>query len=200
MAVKICVYGAGAIGGYLAACLHDAGAEVSLIARGPHLAAIQNHGLKLKIRGETRHYNLKASNAPSDFGEQDYIIIALKAHGITHITEEINPLLGPNTAVVSAVNGLPWWYFFKANTNTDLDNKHLQSVDPDGKIWNSIGAKRAIGCVVYPACEISEPGTITHIEGERISLGEPSGEMTERMKILSELMIKGGSKRLRKKE
>lgn len=199
MAVKICVYGAGAIGGYLAACLHDAGAEVSLIARGAHLAAIQNHGLKLKIRGETRHYNLKASNAPSDFGEQDYIIIALKAHGITHITEEINPLLGPNTAVVSAVNGLPWWYFFKANTNTDLDNKHLQSVDPDGKIWNSIGAKRAIGCVVYPACEISEPGTITHIEGERISLGEPSGEMTERMKILSELMIKGGLKAPQKK-
>ena len=200
MAVKICVYGAGAIGGYLAACLHDAGADVSLIARGPHLEAIQNHGLQLKISGETRLYNLKASNAPSDFGEQDYIIIALKAHGITHITEEIKPLLGPNTAVVSAVNGLPWWYFFKANTNTDLDDKHLQSVDPDGKIWNSIGAKRAIGCVVYPACEISEPGTITHIEGERISLGEPSGEMTERMKILSELMIKGGLKAPQKKK
>lgn len=199
MAVKICVYGAGAIGGYLAASLHDAGAEVSLIARGPHLEAIQNHGLQLKIRGETHHYNLKASNTPSDFGEQDYIIIALKAHGITHITEEIKPLLGPNTAVVSAVNGLPWWYFFKANTNTDLDNKHLQSVDPDGKIWNSIGANRAIGCVVYPACEVSEPGTITHIEGERISLGEPSGEMTERMKILSELMIKGGLKAPQKK-
>ena len=199
MAVKICVYGAGAIGGYLAACLHDAGADVSLIARGPHLEAIQNHGLQLKISGETRLYNLKASNAPSDFGEQDYIIIALKAHGITHITEEIKPLLGPNTAVVSAVNGLPWWYFFKANTNTDLDDKHLQSVDPDGKIWNSIGANRAIGCVVYPACEISEPGIITHIEGERISLGEPSGEMTERMKILSELMIKGGLKAPQKK-
>ncbi len=199
MAVKICVYGAGAIGGYLAACLHDAGADVSLIARGPHLEAIQNHGLQLKISGETRLYNLKASNAPSDFGEQDYIIIALKAHGITHITEAIKPLLGPNTAVVSAVNGLPWWYFFKANTNTDLDDKHLQSVDPDGKIWNSIGANRAIGCVVYPACEISEPGTITHIEGERISLGEPSGEMTERMKILSELMIKGGLKAPQKK-
>ena len=197
--MKICIYGAGAIGGYLAACLHDAGADVSLIARGPHLEAIQNHGLQLKISGETRHYNLKASNAPSDFGEQDYIIIALKAHGITHITEEIKPLLGPNTAVVSAVNGLPWWYFFKANTNTDLDNKHLQSVDPDGKIWNSIGANRAIGCVVYPACEISKPGTITHIEGERISLGEPSGEMTERMKILSELMIKGGLKAPQKK-
>ena len=199
MAVKICVYGAGAIGGYLAACLHDAGADVSLIARGAHLAAIQKHGLQLKIGGKTCHYNLKASNIPSDFGEQDYIIIALKAHGITHITGEIKPLLGPNTAVVSAVNGLPWWYFFKANTNTELDDKHLQSVDPDGKIWNSIGAERAIGCVVYPACEISKPGTITHIEGERISLGEPSGEMTERMKILSELMIKGGLKAPQKK-
>ena len=120
MAVKICVYGAGAIGGYLAACLHDAGADVSLIARGAHLAAIQNFGLKLKISNETRHYNLKASDTPGDFGEQDYIIIALKAHGITHITEVIKPLLGSNTAVVSAVNGLPWWYFYKANTNTCL--------------------------------------------------------------------------------
>ena len=199
MAVKICVYGAGAIGGYLAARLHDAGADVSLIARGPHLAAIQNSGLKLKMGEETHVYNLKASNIPSDFGKQDYIIIALKAHGITQITEEIEPLLGTNTAVVSAVNGLPWWYFFKANTNTGLDDKFLQSVDPDGKIWNSIGAERAIGCVVYPACEISKPGTITHIEGERISLGEPSGEMTERMKILSELMIKGGIKAPQKK-
>ena len=199
MTSKICIFGAGAIGGYLAACLHDAGADVSLIARGSHLNAIKETGLKLEINGEMRSFKLKASDNPADFGRQDYVIIALKAHGITHITETIQPLLDPDTAVVSAVNGLPWWYFHKANTNTELDDKPLMSVDPDASIWNKIGPERAIGCVVYPACEISKPGTITHIEGNRVSLGEPSGESTERLKTLSDLMIKGGLKAPQKK-
>ena len=199
MTSKICIFGAGAIGGYLAACLHDAGADVSLIARGPHLKAIKENGLKLEINGEMRSFNLNASDDPADFGQQDYVIIALKAHGIIHITESIQPLLGPETAVVSAVNGLPWWYFHKANTNTVLDDKPLISVDPEASIWTKIGPKRAIGCVVYPACEISKPGIITHIEGNRISLGEPSGESTQRIKTLSDLMIKGGLKAPQKK-
>jgi len=199
MTSKICIFGAGAIGGYLAACLHDAGADVSLIARGSHLNAIKESGLKLEINGEMRSFKLKASDNPADFGRQDYVIIALKAHGITHITETIQPLLDPDTAVVSAVNGLPWWYFHKANTNTELDDKPLMSVDPEASIWNKIGPERAIGCVVYPACEISKPGTITHIEGNRVSLGEPSGESTERLKTLSDLMIKGGLKAPQKK-
>ena len=199
MTSKICIFGAGAIGGYLAACLHDAGADVSLIARGPHLKAIKENGLKLEINGEMRSFNLNASDDPADFGQQDYVIIALKAHGIIHITESIQPLLGPETAVVSAVNGLPWWYFHKANTNTVLDDKPLISVDPEASIWTKIGPKRAIGCVVYPACEISNPGIITHIEGNRISLGEPSGESTKRIKTLSDLMIRGGLKAPQKK-
>ncbi len=199
MTSKICIFGAGAIGGYLAACLHDAGADVSLIARGPHLKAIKENGLKLQINGEMRSFNLNASDDPADFGRQDYVIIALKAHGITHITETIQPLLDPDTAVVSAVNGLPWWYFYKANTDTELDDKPLMSVDPEASIWNKIGPERAIGCVVYPACEISKPGIITHIEGNRISLGEPSGESTQRIKTLSDLMIKGGLKAPQKK-
>ena len=199
MTSKICIFGAGAIGGYLAACLHDAGADVSLIARGPHLNAIKENGLKLEINGEMRSLKLNASDNPANFGRQDYVIIALKAHGITNITETIQPLLDPDTAVVSAVNGLPWWYFYKANTDTELDDKPLMSVDPEASIWNKIGPERAIGCVVYPACEISKPGTITHIEGNRISLGEPSGESTERLKTLSDLMIKGGLKAPQKK-
>jgi 2-dehydropantoate 2-reductase len=97
------------------------------------------------------------------------------------------------------VNGLPWWYFHKANTNTELDDKPLISVDPEASIWTKIGPERAIGCVVYPACEISRPGIITHIEGNRISLGEPSGESTQRIKTLSDLMIKGGLKAPQKK-
>ena len=199
MTSKICIFGAGAIGGYLAACLHDAGADVSLIARGPHLKAIKENGLKLEINGEMRSFNLNASDDPEDFGQQDYVIIALKAHGIIHITESIQPLLGPETAVVSAVNGLPWWYFHKANTNTVLDDKPLISVDPEASIWTKIGPERAIGCVVYPACEISKPGIITHSEGNRISLGEPSGESTKRIKTLSDLMIRGGLKAPQKK-
>ena len=199
MTSKICIYGAGAIGGYLAACLHDAGAKVSLIARGAHLKAIKENGLTLEINGQSRNYPLAASDNPADFGHQDYVIIALKAHGISHITQAIQPLLGPDTAVVSAVNGLPWWYFYKANTQTELDDSPLISVDPDAGIWNLIGPERAIGCVVYPACEISTPGTIKHIEGERISLGEPSGQASERVAILSALMIKGGLKAPQKK-
>ena len=199
MTSKICIFGAGAIGGYLAACLHDAGADVSLIARGPHLKAIKENGLKLEINGEMRSFNLNTSDDPADFGQQDYVIIALKAHGIIHITQSIQPLLGPETAVVSAVNGLPWWYFHKAYTNTVLDDKPLISVDPEASIWTKIGPKRAIGCVVYPACEISKPGIITHIEGNRISLGEPSGESTKRIKTLSDLMIRGGLKAPQKK-
>ena len=199
MTSKICIFGAGAIGGYLAACLHDAGADVSLIARGQHLNAIKENGLKLEINGEIRSFKLNASDNPADFGRQDYVIIALKAHGISHITETIQPLLDPDTAVVSAVNGLPWWYFYKANTDTELDDKPLMSVDPEASIWNNMGPERAIGCVVYPACEISKPGTITHIDGNRISLGEPSGESTQRIKTLSDLMIRGGLKAPQKK-
>jgi len=199
MTSKICIFGAGAIGGYLAACLHDAGADVSLIARGQHLNAIKENGLKLEINGEIRSFKLNASDNPADFGRQDYVIIALKAHGISHITETIQPLLDPDTAVVSAVNGLPWWYFYKANTDTELDDKPLMSVDPEASIWNNIGPERAIGCVVYPACEISKPGTITHIDGNRISLGEPSGESTQRIKTLSDLMIRAGLKAPQKK-
>ena len=196
---RICIYGAGAIGGYMAACLNRAGAEVSLVARGPHLAAIREKGLRLNKAGEQSVHQLAASDNPAELGPQDYIILALKAHGIPKIIDQMAPLLGPDTAVVSAVNGLPWWYFHQANTGTILDNQPLQSVDPGGRIYSEIGAHRAIGCVVYPACEIAEPGVIQHIDGERFSLGEPSGEASERVKTLSQLMIAGGLKAPQKK-
>ncbi len=191
---KICVYGAGAIGGYMAACLDRAGAQVSLVARGPHLAAIQQNGLTLKKDGAVSTHHLKATDDPATLGHQDYVILALKAHGIPKIIEPLSSLLGPQTAVISAVNGLPWWYFYKAETGTKLDNQPLQSVDPAGRIWHEIGPERAIGCVVYPACEISAAGIIQHIDGDRFSLGEPSGEASERVKLLGRLMIEGGLK------
>ena len=191
---KICIYGAGAIGGFMAARLHEAGAEVSLIARGPHLEAIQKTGLRLTYAGQDRVYQLPATDNPEELGPHDYIIIALKAHALKHIVPSLQPLMDEKTGIVSAVNGVPWWYFYNANTGTAFDNQPLSSVDPGAAIWNGLGPERAIGCVVYPACEIAEPGRILHLDGDRFSLGEPSGEASDRIKTLSELMIKGGLK------
>ena len=191
---RICIFGAGAIGGYVGAALHKAGAEVSLVARGPHLEAIRADGLGLEKDGKVTRYSLQASDRPADLGTQDYVILAIKAHTIPMILDDLMPLLGPDTAVVPAVNGLPWWYFHKARTGTALDEKPLQAVDPGGRVWKEIGPHRAIGCVVYPACEIAAPGLVKHLDGDRFTLGEPSMEQSERVKTLSSLMIAGGLK------
>jgi 2-dehydropantoate 2-reductase len=195
---KICIFGAGAIGGYLAAALAEAGAEVSLVARGPHLAAIQASGLKLRKDGEEKTYRIKATDDPRELGEQDYVIVGLKAHTVPAVVERFAPLLGARTAIVPAVNGIPWWYFHGARTGTDLDETWLESVDPGGAQWKFFGPERAIGCVVYPACDIPEPGVVHHSKGDRFTLGEPDGSESERVRILSEIMIAGGLKAPRK--
>ncbi len=189
---KVCVFGAGAIGGYIAAALSEAGAEVSVIARGPHLEAIKNSGLTLQIDGETRNYKIKASDNPSDLGEQNYVIIGLKAHSVPPIVEQFAPLLGQDTAIVPAVNGVPWWYFYGAETGTDLDNTWVETTDPGGAQWKYFGPERAIGCVVYPACDIPEPGVIRHRSGNRFTLGEPDGSKSERVQKLADLFKQGG--------
>ena len=191
---RICIFGAGAIGGYVGAALHEAGAEVSLVARGPHLEAIRADGLGLEKDGKVTRYSLPASDRPADLGPQDYVILAIKAHTIPLILDALMPLLGPDTAVVPAVNGLPWWDFHQAQTGTALDEKPLQAVDPGGGVWNEMGPQRAIGCVVYPACAIAAPGLVKHLDGDRFTLGEPSMEQSERVKTLSSLMIAGGLK------
>ena len=197
--MNICVFGAGAIGGYIGCCLSKAGANVSLIARGPHKEAIEKNGLTLITGNSSDTFNLKVTENPKELETQDYIIIGVKAHAIAGIVENLKPLLNKNTSILSAVNGIPWWYFYKANSNTVLENTHIDSVDPDGIIWKNINPERALGCVVYPACEIEKPGVIKHIEGNRFSLGEPSGVNTDRLKILSDLFIKGGLKAPQKK-
>ena len=190
--MKICIYGAGAIGGYLGAGLALAGEDVSLIARGPHLEAMQKNGLKLRIEDEERIAQARFTDDPGEVGPQDYVIVTLKAPSAAAIADQIGPLLGPDTAVVTAVNGIPWWYFY------DLDgpwkDHQLQSIDPDGKQWKMIGPERAIGCVIYPACEISEPGVVEHISGDRFVLGEPDGSKTDRVLKLSEALINAGFK------
>ena len=197
--VNICVYGAGAIGGYIGCCLSNAGANVSLIARGPHKEAINKNGITLISNGKSENFNLKVTENSKDLDTQDYIILGVKAHAIQNIATSLKPLMNDKTVVLSAVNGLPWWYFYKANSGTNLDNNHIETVDPKGLIWDTIDPKRALGCVVYPACEIASPGVIRHIEGNRISLGEPDGINSERLKILSSLMIAGGLKAPQKK-
>ena len=198
--INICVFGAGAIGGYLGCCLSKAGANVSLIARGPHKEAIEKNGLTLLTKSGSEIFNLKVTDNPNELPTQNYVIIALKAHAITGIVKNLKPLLNDETAVISAVNGVPWWYFYKAKSGTKLDNTHIDSVDPNGLIWNTINPKRAIGCVVYPACEIETPGVIKHIEGNRFSLGEPNEINTERLKTLSGLLISGGLKAPQKRQ
>jgi 2-dehydropantoate 2-reductase len=188
--MKICIYGAGAIGGYLGVQLALAGEEVTLIARGPHLEAMRAHGLRLLIDGEERVARPPCTDDPAEVGEQDYVIVTLKAHSAPRIVDAMQPLLGLDTAVVSAVNGVPWWYFHELGGA--WEGTRLESVDPGGVQWAGIGPQRAIGCVVYPATEIVEPGVIRHLDGNRFSLGEPNGEKTPRVRALADALIRAG--------
>lgn len=190
--MKICIYGAGAIGGYMAVCLAEAGYEVSVVARGAHLEAIRANGLTLLQGDSRRQVRLKASENPADLGVQDYVITTLKAHSIPTVAASMAQLFHDRTAVVTAVNGLPWWYFY--GLEGSFSGTRLESVDPGGVLWETLGPERAIGCVVYPACEVVEPGVVQHVEGDRFTLGEPTGERTGRVMALSEALRAGGLK------
>ncbi|MEM5385011.1 2-dehydropantoate 2-reductase [Paraburkholderia phymatum] len=188
--MKICVYGAGAIGAYVGAQLALAGADVSFVARGPHLAAMQRNGVRLLIDDTERLVNVRCSSDPRELGPQDYVIIALKAHSVPGVVDAIQPLLGPNTAIVTAVNGIPYWYFYKHGG--EFAGTTLESIDPGGTQWKKFGPERAIGCVVYPAAEIVEPGVIKHVYGKKFPIGEPDGTRSPRVEALSEIMVAAG--------
>lgn len=188
--MKVCIYGAGAIGGYVGVQLKRAGVDVSLVARGAHLEAMKRNGLKLLIEDEERVEHIPCSDNPADLGPQDYVIVALKAHSVPGVVDAMQPLLGNDTAVVTAVNGVPYWYYYKHGDQ--LEGRTLESVDPGGKQWNGLRPERAIGCIVYPATEVVEPGVIKHVYGDKFPLGEPSGEITERVTKLSEAFAAGG--------
>lgn len=191
--MKICIVGAGAIGGYLGAKLAKAGIEVTLIARGIHLEAIQKNGLQLIMADGTTHKATPmATSDVSQAGPQDVVILAVKATSVADIAPKIPSLYGPDTMVVTAQNGVPWWYFRKHGGK--YEGTRIQSVDPDGTIEAHIGTDRVIGCVVYPATEIVEPGVIKHIEGERFSLGEIDGSKTERIQFLAQALKLAGFK------
>jgi 2-dehydropantoate 2-reductase len=190
--VKICIYGAGAIGGLLGVKLALAGVDVSMVARGVHLAQMQASGVTLISGGETSVCHIPCVADPAELGIQDYIIIALKAHSVPSVIDNIMPLCGPETAIVSAVNGIPWWYFHRLGG--DIGERAIECVDPGARQWKVFTPERALGCIVYPACEIREPGVVEHLQGDRFSLGEPSGEKTDRVARLAGALRDAGFK------
>ena len=190
--MKVCIFGAGAVGGYLAVMLARAGADVSLVGRGPHLAAIDRHGLTLLAEGRELVSKLPATDEPASLGKQDVVIVTLKAHSIPGAVDGIRALLHRDTAVVSAVNGVPWWYFH--GLDSAFGERHVESVDPAGAIWQGIGPERAIGCVVYPSAEVVEPGVVRHLSDNRMILGEPHGDRSERIVRLAALFLAAGIK------
>ena|GEM_PF-48081 len=192
--MKICIVGAGAIGGYLGAKLALAGEAVTLIARGSHLEAIQKNGLKLIMAdGSSQVVNpsLATSNI-QEAGTQDVVILTVKAHSVSAIAPALSALYDSHTMVVTAQNGVPWWYF--RQHGGEYEGTRIQSVDPDGIIEANIGVDRVIGCVVYPATEIVEPGVIKHLEGDRLTLGEIDGTKSDRIQSLAQTLKKAGFK------
>jgi 2-dehydropantoate 2-reductase len=191
--MKVAIFGAGAIGGYMGAKLAQRGdVDVTLIARGPHLAAMQSNGLRL-IEDDGSEFVTKPRLVADsrDAGAQDYVVLAVKAHSISPALDAITPMLGPETAVVTAQNGVPWWYFY--GIEGPHAGRRVEAVDPGGRIWSTIGPERVIGCVVYPACEIEAPGVIRHDDAEnRFSLGEPDGSRSERASALAKALIDAG--------
>jgi len=190
--VRIAIFGAGAIGGFLGAKLAAAGSDVSLVARGPHLQAMQQRGLILREHGQESITHPRVSADAAELGVQDYVVVGLKAHSVPAAVPAMAPLIGPNTAVVMAVNGVPWWYFY--GLDGPYRDMRVRSIDPDDVQWQVWGPERAIGCVVYPAAEVPEPGVIELLEGDRFTLGEPDGSRSERVTKLSECFIAAGLK------
>jgi 2-dehydropantoate 2-reductase len=192
--MKICIVGAGAIGGLMGAKLALAGEEVTLIARGAHLEAMQKNGLKLIEEDGSEHVakNVKATSKIAEAGKQDVVILALKAHQVEPIAKELPALFHDQTAVVTTQNGIPWWYFQKHGG--EFEGRRVETVDPQGHLMASIEVERILGCVVYPAAEIVSPGVIKLIEGNRFPVGELDGAETERVKNITTTFTKAGFK------
>ncbi len=188
--MKVAVFGAGATGGFLGLHLARSGVETTLIGRGPHLEAMRKDGVTVLAENERLSATPFCTDDPAEAGPQDYVIVTLKAHSGAAAVDAMQPLLGPDTTVVTAQNGVPWWYFHRSGCV--FEGRRLESVDPGGTQWNGIGPERAIGCAVYPATEIEEPGVIRHRSQNRLVVGEPSGEKTERVDALTRVLAAAG--------
>ena len=189
--MKICIFGAGAIGGHLAARLHRAGAEVSVIARGAHLAAIQANGLHVHAVDGEHHAPVRASSEPGELGRQDAVFVTVKAPALPAVAASIGPLLGEDTPVAFVMNGIPWWYF--DHLAGPHEGKSLPRIDPGDVLRRALGPGRAIGGVVYSASAVTAPGVIEVEQPKsRVILGEPDGTLSDRVVALAGLITKGG--------
>ena len=188
--MKFAIVGAGAIGAFAGAMLARAGEDVTLIARGAHLRAMQEHGVR--VRGSLGDFaaHPAATDDPAEVGPVDVVLLTLKAHSLTAMAPRLTPLIGPETCVVSAQNGIPWWYFYRHGG--EWEGTHLETVDPGEVISRNIDPSRVIGCVVYPSAIINEPGIIEHIEGTRFAIGEPDRSKSERCRRIADSFIKAG--------
>lgn len=190
--MRIGIFGAGAIGGLLGAKLAHAGADVTFVARGPHLAAMQANGVTLHSGGQTIVAHPRCVADAADAGPQDAVIVTLKAHALPAAAPAIARMMGPSTTLVTGINGVPYWYFH-AHPGA-YENRRVKSVDPDGAAWDTLPPSQALGCVVYPAAEVTAPGIITHTYGDRFLLGEPDGTRTARAEAISGALIAAGFK------
>lgn len=185
-----CIFGVGAIGSYLAARLARAGVRVTGVCRGPQLEALRARGLTLVEQGRRETVQVRAVGSAEEAGRQDVVFLALKANDLPAAAPSLRPLLGPDTAVVTVGNGFPWWYFYRAGPGGA--NPTLASVDPRGALWRLVGPEHAIGCVVYPAARLVEPGVVEHVYGTRFSLGEPDGSVSDRLKRIAAMLQAAG--------
>ncbi|MBV8578791.1 MAG: 2-dehydropantoate 2-reductase [Acetobacteraceae bacterium] len=190
--MRIAVFGAGAIGGLLGARLAASGADVTFIARGPHLTAMQANGVRLRSGSETITVHPRCLADAAEAGEQDYVIVTLKAHSLPAAAPQIARMIGERSAVVTGINGVPYWYFY--GLGGPIRDRRIEAVDPGGRLWDVLPPSKVIGCVVYPAAEVVEPGVIEHSYGDRFSLGEPDGSRSERVERLSKTLIGAGFK------
>jgi 2-dehydropantoate 2-reductase len=192
--MKIAIIGAGAIGGYVGVKLALAGEDVTFMVRGANLVAIRNAGMKLIMHDGAEHVatNVKATDNYDEAGKQDIVILALKAHQVDAVADDVAKLIGPDTVVVTMQNGIPYWYFHKHGG--EFEGRQVKAVDPTGLLAQKIPPERVIGCVVYPASELMAPGVVRHIEGDRFPVGELDGSSSERVARVSECFANAGFK------
>jgi 2-dehydropantoate 2-reductase len=188
--MKICIYGAGAIGGWIGTRLAQHGCEVSVVARGATLEALQLHGLRLEANGEVMSAPVRSSADPADLGVQDLVIVAVKAPAMAGVAAAIAPLIGPDTMVLTAMNGVPWWFF--EGFGGPYAGTRLKAVDPDGAIARAIPGRHIIGCVVHASCSLNSPGFVKQHFGNKLIVGEPSGARSPRIIELAALLESAG--------
>ncbi|RKT21996.1 ketopantoate reductase [Paraburkholderia sp. RAU2J] len=188
--MKVVIYGAGAIGGWMGVKLAQAGHDVGVVARGATLAALREQGLRLMEAGVTHTVKVTASDTPADLGAQDLVVVAVKGPAMASVAAQIAPLLGPQTIVLTAMNGVPWW--FCAGLGGDFAGRRLESIDPDGAIAAAIPTAQTVGCVVHASCLVEAPGLIRHHQGNGLIVGEASGEASERVAALTETLVATG--------